>query len=68
MITLVNGEGIAFGFICLSVCLFVCLSAHNFNVFHCNRLSDWDKSITIGATAQVEYFTDNYDVIGHVVW
>ena len=47
---------------------FVCLSAQNFRVFLHNCLSDWDEIFTIGATTRGEYFNDNYDVIGHVVW
>jgi len=39
IITLTKGEGIAFG----SVCLFVCLSAQNFRVFLRNRLLYWDN-------------------------
>ena len=39
-ITLTQGEGIAFGSVCLSVCLFVCLSAQNFHVFLHDCLSD----------------------------
>ena len=61
---LTEGEGIAFGSF---VCLFVCLSAQNFSVLR-SRLPDLDKIFTIGATTHVEYFDDNYDVIGHVVW
>ena len=59
MITLSRGEGIVFG----SVCLSVCLSAQNFRVFLCNRLSDWDEIVTIGATTHVECFNDSYDVL-----
>ena len=71
-----EGKGIACGFflfVCLFVCiclsvLFVCLSAQNFSVFLRNRLSDWDKIFTRGATTHAECFNDNYDVIGHVAW
>ena len=58
-ITLAEEEGIVFGS--------VCLSTQNFRVFLRNRLSDWDKIFTIGATTHVKCFNHNYDVIGHVV-
>ena len=61
--TLAKGEGIAFG----SVCLSVCLSAQNFCVFLHKCLLDWDKFFAIGASTHVECFNDNYVVIGHVV-
>ena len=64
-ITLTRGEGIAFG----SVCLSVCLSTQNFStVFLCNRLSDWHRIFTIRATTHRECFNYNSDIIGHVVW
>ena len=63
--TLAEGEGIAFGSVCLSV---FCLPAQNFCVFLRNHLSDWDEIFTIGATPHVKCFNDNYDIIGHVVW
>ena len=47
--------------------VFVCLSALNFSVFLRNCLSHWDKIFTMGATTHVECFSDNYDVIGHLL-
>ena len=40
LVTLAEGEGVAFGSVCLFVYLSVCLSTQNFSVFLRNRLSD----------------------------
>ena len=52
----------------LFVCLSVCLSAQNFRIFLRNCLLNWDEIFTIDATTHVEWFNDNDDVMGHVVW
>ena len=69
IVTLTRGEAISFGSVCpfWPGSLFVFVRTEH-GVFSATASRIEKKKFTRVATAHVECFNDNYDIIGHVVW